>query len=534
MAGRKVFQDSIVALPAHPGLTAHGLIVASAEPDHTHETMDIAFSLDLGADATAQLEAAIANGRTIPVQEQKDKFSPKGADIQALVAWLKAEGFEVTHVSPQGTGIYARATVGQISKSLGVKMVRVTSQGVTCNAAQDAPSMPSEVAGSVRAIVGLQPFVRANKHLRRSAPIGLSDGSVMHTNAAGQFAPPFKVPAILKAYDADGLGVTGRGQTIAILIDTFPLDSDLQAFWTANGLPVTLAQIEKINVPGGALPPVEGEETLDVSWTSGIAPGAKIRVYASGSLEFVALDLALDRILTDLATRPEMRQLSISLGLGEQFMGGPQGEVATQHQKYLRLAAAGVNIFVSSGDAGSNPDDSGHSSTGPTQAEYGASDSAVIGVGGTSLRLKPDGSLLREKGWTGSGGGKSIFFPRPPWQKGIGVPAGPERLVPDVALVADPQTGAFLVVHGLVQQTGGTSWSAPVWAGFCALMNEARANAGKPALPFLNPLIYPLLGTAAFRDIKSGSNGGFPATAGYDLVTGLGVPSVRTLIAKLP
>ena len=72
-----------------------------------------------------------------------------------------------------------------------------------------------------------------------------------------------------------------------------------------------------------------------------------------------------------------------------------------------------------------------------------------------------------------------------------------------------------------------------MWAGFCALINEARANAHKAALPFINPLIYPLMGTAAFRDIKAGTNGAFQAGAGYDLVTGIGVPNVRELIKAL-
>src|SRR5262249_61484623 len=120
-------------------------------------------------------------------------------------------------------------------------------------------------------------------------------------------------------------------------------------------------QTAQINVKGGPLPTQEGEETLDAEWASGVAPGAKIRIYATGSLAFVDLDLALDRILADAASEPGMRQLSISLGLGETYMGGPNGEVATQHQKFLRLAASGVNVFVSSGGAGSNPDDTGHS-----------------------------------------------------------------------------------------------------------------------------------------------------------------------------
>ena len=61
-----------------------------------------------------------------------------------------------------------------------------------------------------------------------------------------------------------------------------------------------------------------------------------------------------------------------------------------------------------------------------------------------------------------------------------------------------------------------------MWAGFCALVNEARQKAGQPLLPYLNPLLYPLNGTSAFRDVTAGSNGAYTATRGYDLVTGLG------------
>jgi kumamolisin len=296
---------------------------------------------------------------------------------------------------------------------------------------------------------------------------------------------------------------------------------------------VTLEQIQKINVSGGQLPAVEGEETLDVSWASGIAPGATVRVYASGSLQFTALDVALDRILSDLPSQPGMRQLSISMGLGETFMVA--GEVRTEHQKFLRLAAAGVNVFVSSGDAGSNPDSTGQESTGPLQAEYAASDTAVIGVGGTSLVLHASGSVAQETGWTGSGGGKSRFFKRQSWQKGAGMPSGSQRLVPDVSATADPAEGVFLILNGepFPQELGGTSWSAPVWAGFCALINEARAKANKPPLPFLNPLIYPLLGSASFRDIVEGNNGAFDDGPGYDMVTGVGVPNIKQLIAAL-
>ncbi len=532
MSERKLFQDSVIPLPEEPGLTPEGVMVSAATAQRPDETMNVHFSLSIAADVQSQLEQKVARGEMVPPEELDKLYNAKPADTQALSSWLKANGYEITDTSRDG--IYARAKASQIAKSLEVSMVPVTKDGVTYTSARNAPSLPAEVANAVRSINGLQPYRQANKHLRKLLPedgnrTSEATGGVA-TNIAN--APPYLTSEILHAYGANNLGVTGKGQTIAILIDTFPADADLTAFWAKNGVPVTLAQVQKINVGGGALPATSGEETLDASWTSGVAPGAHIRIYASGSLSFVALDKALDRIIADLPSQPGMRQLSISLGLGETFMS--PAEVATEHTKFVHLAAAGVNVFVSSGDAGSNPDSTGHSPTGPLQAEYSASDPSVIGVGGTSLRLNPAGAVTSETGWTGSGGGASRFFARPVWQTGKGVPAGTQRLVPDVSSAADPNTGAFLIFHGKPIQIGGTSWSAPVWAGFCALMNEARKNAGKPLLTFLNPFLYKLLGTPAFRDITSGSNGAFHCGPGYDQVTGIGVPNVKELIARLP
>ena len=546
---RKVYANSVTPIPVQEGVAPQGFIVHAAESVNKQQEMTVLFSLSIPPAAETDLEAKVAGGQVLSPDQQKN-YEANAGDVDKLVSWLKAQGYEIVQVSPATASVYAKATAAQIEQSLAVNMVNVTKDGLTYVSARNAPSLPEDVGSSVRAILGLQPFRRAHKHARifllrhparqaaraRTAAARAVSGSGTSL-APGQpapqanFAPPYLVNDILKAYSADGLSLDGRGQTIAILIDTFPDDQDLQAFWDANGLGVTLQQIEKINVSGGPLPPAEGEETLDVSWASGIAPGAKVRIYASGSLAFVDLDRALDQIIADLPSQPELRQLSISLGLGETFMA--PDEVTTQHDKLLRLAAAGVNVFVSSGDAGSNPDSTGHSSAGPTQAEYESSDTAVIGVGGTSLNLAADGSVSSETGWSGSGGGKSIFFSRPTWQTGQGVDGGNQRLVPDVSLAADPNTGAFLVLQGKQIGIGGTSWSAPVWAAFCALLNQARSNAGKPALSFLNPVFYPLMGGSCFRDILQGSNGVFSAGAGYDLVTGIGVPNLKELVRTL-
>jgi hypothetical protein len=115
-------------------------------------------------------------------------------------------------------------------------------------------------------------------------------------------------------------GVAGHGQEIGILIDTFPLDADLTQFWQINDINNSIANVDRLNVDNATVPPVEGEESLDAEWTSGTAPGARIRICASGSLDFPSLDSAIDNIIADVALRPGPRQVSVSLGLGELYL----------------------------------------------------------------------------------------------------------------------------------------------------------------------------------------------------------------------
>jgi kumamolisin len=538
MDERTVFHGSVVPIPVESGPTLNGLMVQPASDQHRDERMTVHFSLALPENTERDLEAKVARGETVPTGELSG-YGAQEADAEALNNWLRDNGYQIEQVSADNTSIYASAPVSQIEQTLQVHMVRVNRDGFTYTATRNSPSLPTSVGDPVQAIGGLQPFRHAHKHSRRRLPrndnrseLRVTEQGIPEFSTNISNTPPYLPGEIRKAYNADGLGVDGSRQTIAILIDTFPDDADMETFWQLANLPVKLSQIEKINVLGGQMPAPEGEETLDAQWTSGIAPGASIRIYATGGLDYTALDQALDRIIDDVPSQPGMRQLSMSLGLGETYFGGPDGEVAIQHQKFLKLAAAGVNVFVSTGDGGSNPDQTGHSPTGPLQAEYEATDSCVIAVGGTTLELAVDGAVASETGWTSGGGGKSIYFARPSWQAGSGI-SGRRRLVPDVSATADPDFGAFIVLHGKPQQAGGTSWSAPIWAGICALINSARVNTGNRPLAFLNPFIYPLAGSS-FRDILTGSNGSYHAQRGYDLVTGIGVPDVQKLIQTLP
>ena len=209
------------------------------------------------------------------------------------------------------------------------------------------------------------------------------------------------------------------------------------------------------------------------------------------------------------------------------------------------MASSGVTIFFASGDGGSRPDPTtgGYEEGGFEQVGYPASDLSVTGVGGTILvasnpyGTSPGGPGYGETVWFSnggaSGGGVSQDFNRPSWQVGEGVPAGTKRLVPDVALAADPDDGALIVLNGGSSTIGGTSWSSPAWAGYCALFNQARIAAGLGPIGLLNPKIYPLIGSNCFQDITVGNNGDYFAGPGYDECTGVGTPNVGVLVQAL-
>jgi len=518
---RKVFHDSVTELPPQQGAAAGGLLVQAIEPTHQDDVLHLHFSFDINKDAEKDLARRVEAGQRISAADLDSHYGLKDADTAPLKKWLTDNGFTVTHDSSDHMSVFATAPARVAAKALQVDLVRVTKEGITYTAARNAPSLPADVGAKVQGILGLQPFHHVRKHRVFRRPTTMTAAAA----GSGGNTPPYFPSAILSAFKGAGLGLDGSGQTIAILIDTFPLDQDLTTFWQTVNVPGSLQQIQKISVNGGTLPAPEGEESLDSEWTSGIAPGATIKIYATGSLAFGPLDAGLQRILTDAKGDATMRVVSISLGLGE--LDTPSAAMTAQGKVFVRLAALGVNVFVSTGDDGSTPN-------GTTEVEYPASDPNVVAVGGTTLVLNPaDASIASESGWPGSGGGKSVKFPRPSWQTGAGVIAGTTRLTPDVCSAADPNTGALVELNGTSQTIGGTSWAAPTWAAIVTLVNQARVKAGKATLPFLNPILYPLNGSPSFRDVTTGSNGAYEAGPGYDLVTGIGSPNITSLLAAL-
>ena len=186
----------------------------------------------------------------------------------------------------------------------------------------------------------------------------------------------------------------------------------------------------------------------------------------------------------------------------------------------------------------------------PPSPEYPAFSPNVVAVGGTTLDLTSTGTYGHETGWGstsspggasfGSGGGISQFEPEPAYQQAVQTLGG--RTIPDVALVADPATGAWIADpynhagSNPFVVVGGTSLAAPAWAGLLALVNQGRAAAGRKALDSTSPTeaqqaLYSLPQND-YNVVSTGTNG-YDANAGYNLVSGLGTPVANRLVGDL-
>jgi hypothetical protein len=359
--------------------------------------------------------------------------------------------------------------------------------------------------------------------------------------------------------------LTGAGQTIVVVGGSAVNPADLAAFWARCGLPVTLAQFTEYDPYPGSLGAnaQSEEETSDIEWSSGIAPGARI-LYIS--------TVDPDRVLQILTTLndPTIHQVTSSWGLSEAYYSRA-GAAPAESQYFAALAAMGITWFNASGDYGSSADTTGgtayYDPSGQIAPFYPASDPYATSVGGTSLGMTYSaasdsyGGPLTEGGWClpdppiavggqgpnygfgASTGGISQFFARPSWQ-GSGLPPGSMRCSPDVAAVSMAMPVAYAFFQGADTAFAGTSLSSPIWAGICAIVNEARANASLGPVGLLGPRVYPLMGSTAFHTITTGSasgqgftgtanNGSYSLGADYNMVSGLGSPDIGNLIAAL-
>jgi hypothetical protein len=95
MTDRKVFADSVTPLPDQPGLTPHGLMIHAQKPTDRNEKMTLLFSVGISATAQADLEARVAKGEIIPPEELRESYRSDQNDLNALVSWLKKQGYKI-------------------------------------------------------------------------------------------------------------------------------------------------------------------------------------------------------------------------------------------------------------------------------------------------------------------------------------------------------------------------------------------------------------------------------------------------------
>ena len=389
---------------------------------------------------------------------------------------------------------------------------------------------------------------------------------------------------IRRAYDLPALyarGVTGKGTTI-VIVDSFgspTIKHDLAVFDRSFGL-VSPPSFQVI-APAGAIPAYDpgstdvsgwaGEATLDVEWAHVIAPGASILLVETPVSETEGVQgfpqiVAAERYVL---MHYHATVISQSFGATEQTFPDKRSvdalrgaNIAAQKEKVTVLAALG--------DSGATDFrlDGTEFYTRPVTS-WEASDPLVTGVGGTELHLDANGERTApDSAWNdtynsavseyldgtpgpdpdASGGGTSIFFPRPSYQDGVRAVTGGARGTPDISMSAScdgavDTYGSYADSAGW-SQTCGDSEATPLFAGIVAL---AAQEAGRP-LGLINPALYRM---AAARDpgivpVTSGNNTvtfhqdgheytvrGYRAQAGYSLVTGVGTIDARLFVPEL-
>ena len=324
-------------------------------------------------------------------------------------------------------------------------------------------------------------------------------------------AAPYSPQQIYQAYGFNQISNTGAGETIAI-VDAYndpKIKADLTTFDSTFGIAAP-PSFTVVNQTGGTKLPRGNsnwsvEISLDVEWAHAIAPAANIILVEASTSSFTNLLAAEDY------ARNHAQVVSNSWGSSE-FSGETSYD-------YHFTSPTGKNVVftVASGDSGS-------------PAGYPGVAPGVLSTGGTTLPLDASGNLIAsETGWSGSGGGISTYEPLPSYESGLGYT---HRTNPDVAYNSDPNTGYYVLdsYSGGWYAVGGTSAAAPQWAGLVALADQTRSTPLNG--PALLSLIYGLKG-ANFNDITSGSNGGYSAGPGYDLVTGWGSPQAQKLVPYL-
>jgi subtilase family serine protease len=349
---------------------------------------------------------------------------------------------------------------------------------------------------------------RPRRRILRPTVDRLDDRCLLSSLTPAQVTHAYGLDAVTFNSGGQEIMGNGSGETIAI-VDAYHdpyLASDLHTFDQRFGLPdPALAQV---NLAGAAVNSGWAqEEALDVEWAHAIAPGASIIVIEAKSPTTRDLMTGVDVA----RTLPSVVAISMS-------WGGPEVSGQLQSDNHFTTPAGhtGITFVAASGDEGA-----------AGGAQWPASSTRVLGVGGTSLLVDPAGDYLGELAWVGSSGGFSRLEAEPAYQRAV--QASGRRSTPDVSFLADPATGVSVFntdpTNGIAAwfQVGGTSVGTPAWAAIIAIADQGRAIAGQSSLDGATQTLPTLYSLSAADFHKTGT-----LTS-----TGLGTPNGAGLVSDL-
>ncbi|MGD0411894.1 MAG: protease pro-enzyme activation domain-containing protein [Verrucomicrobiota bacterium] len=478
-----------------------------------------------------------ANYRKFITPEQfTQRFGPSQEDYDKLKNFFTAKGLKVTGLHPNRTLLDVNLSVADIQRvfHVNLRVYQHPAEPRTFFAPDAEPSIDLDLP--ILHVSGLDNYQVTHPLIRKGVPLGqnTTNKALLGSGPDGSyFGYDFRA-----AY-APGVTLDGSGQSLALVeFDTY-YPSDIATYEAQAGLP----NIPLVNIPvdgfTGAPGAADLEVSLDIEVAVAMAPGlSSILVYEAPEATYPMNDI-LNKIATD--------NLAHQVSMSWELFDDPSTDLIFQ-----QMAAQGQSFFEGSGDEGSF----NYASTNQTQQ---SDDPYITLVGGTTLSTAgPRGAWKSETVWnwqveypgqgiTGaSGGGISTNYALPVWQQGINMSSNSGstnfRNVPDVAMAAD---NIYVVDEDGVPEVGvgGTSVATPLWAAFCAMVNEKAALTGGSPMGFINPAIYALakgpLYTNTFHDITTGNNTNIAdptnyfAVPGYDLCTGWGTPTGQALIDAL-
>jgi subtilase family serine protease len=468
-------------------------------------------------------------------QEFTARFGPTQKDYDAVLAFARKNGLKVSGGSRDGMEVQVRGSVGAIETAFHVNMR--TYQHPTENRSFFGPDREpvTDLPFHLWHVSGLDnysiPHALRVKKDDYAAAHGISPEAVVsHATTGSGPSASFLGSDMRAAYYGSG-PLTGAGQNLGLFeylgTDLADLTTYFNNVGQTNHVPVTLVSTDGTSTScvdtraGGKCD--DGEQNLDMTQAIGMAPGlASLYMYIG------SVDTAIISAMTTNTGHP----LPTTIGCS---WGWTPADPSTLDPYFQKMAAQGQNFFAASGD----------SSTWSTRNEaWPADDAYVVSVGGTDLvTASAAGPWKSETAWVDSGGGitpDKIAIPS--WQSQTGVITSANKGSTTLRNGPDVSANANFTFYTCGDQTacqanvyGGTSFAAPMWAAYIALVNQQLVADGQPTVGFINPTIYNQNVTseysANFHDITSGTSGSYSAVTGFDLVTGWGSPNTGLIAA---